>query len=185
MSQLARLTVLVLAFCATVPAFAQRAVIIELPSGQLLGVAYIPSPTGDIPVVLTNVQLIRVPKPPDPTPTPPPVTEGKRDIAIIHESGEVTERQASLHVLLQTHPVFLEWRKSKGHRLFILDDDTKDKTGQPSPLVKRFAKAIPAGTKFPALVILDQSSDAVLYADSLPADITVDGITELIKRHGG
>jgi len=168
--------ILSLILCSSV--FAQRAVIIQLPSGQLLGVAYTPSGT----VVLTEVTIIKLP---DPTPTPPPVTVGKRDIGIIHESGLVTERQASLHVLIRTNPAFVEWLKSKGHRVFILDQDGKDRSGQSSPVTQRFIKTKPATQKFPAIVILDQSSGAGLYAGDLPTDMTVDGITELVKRHGG
>ena len=62
MNRFRSLIILVLSLV-TVPVFAQRAVIIQLPSGQLLGIAY--TPTGQI--VLTDVTVIKLP---DPTPAP-------------------------------------------------------------------------------------------------------------------
>lgn len=175
------LSALVLSLFLCSSAFAQRAVIVQLPSGQLLGVAY--TPAGQI--VLTDVTIIKLAPTPNPTPTPPPVTVGKRDIAIIHESGLVTERQASLHVLIRTNPAFSEWVKSRGHRVFVLDQDGKDRHGNASSITQKFLKAKPATQKLPAIVILDQASGEGLYAGDLPTDITVDGITELVKRYGG
>lgn len=156
---------------------AQTATIFQLANGKFVGIAYLP--TG--PVVLTDVTVLTVPV----NPPGPPVTAGKRDVAILHETGLVTAKQASLHTYLQTNPAVVDWTKSKGHRLFILDPDGKDKDGRPSPVTQRFVKSLPAGTKLPALVILDQSSDAVYFAGELPADATGQGVVDLVKKHGG
>jgi hypothetical protein len=64
---------LLLSLCST--ALAQRAVILQLPGGQLLGVAY----TSAGPIVLTDVQIIRLE---NPTP-PPPVTSGRAWLVVV------------------------------------------------------------------------------------------------------
>jgi hypothetical protein len=121
---------------------------------------------------------------PHPQPDPEPIPTGQRDVALIYESGAITERQASLNTLLRTGPT-AQWMKTKGHRLFILDPDGKDQSGRPSPITSRFITAIKPDTLLPAIVILDRTSGAVCFAGSLDQSLTADGIAELIKRHGG
>lgn len=170
--------VLSLVLCST--AFAQRAVIIQLPSGQLLGVAYTPS--GQI--VLTDVTIIKLS---DPTPTPPvPVTAGKRDIVIIRESASQDAKMASTQTLLQSDPQIVQWKKDKGHRVIYLDPDDKDETGtKPSPVLIRYQSLLPSGQQLPAIVIIDRDSGAVRFVGSYNPAWKASDIVELVKKNGG
>jgi len=169
--------ILSLVLCSSV--FAQRAVIIQLPSGQLLGVAYTPSGT----VVLTDVTIIKLP---DPTPTPPPVTVGKRDIVIIRESAQVNAKMASAQTLLQSDPTIVQWKQAKGHRVIYLDPNDKDETGtRPSPVLTRYRSLLPSGQQLPAIVITDRDSGAVRFAGSYDVNWKASDIVALAKNHGG
>jgi hypothetical protein len=116
--------------------------------------------------------------PPGPGPTPVPVVSGKRIAILIHEASEQTPEMAQLIVTLRDGPT-AAWLSTKGHRLLILDRTPKEAAGRwLSTVTTEAAKGVPR------LVILDATTDAVLYSESFGGG-NADTVTELVKRTGG
>lgn len=121
------------------------------------------------------------PEPPKPEPDPGPIQPGTRTIAILYESQEMTPELSSLKVKLRTG-VIGQYLIDKRHNLLILEDDMKDKTGQPSPIVKPWLEMI-QGIDLPAIIIRAESVN--LYKGSLGDSATAESVLNLIKQHGG
>lgn len=118
---------------------------------------------------------------PGPTPNPGPVTSGKKTAVILRETADQTPEMARMVVALRTGPT-QSYLTSKGHQLLILDKDSKDENGQAPATLAKVQQAI-AGKPLPQLVILDQATGAVQYAEQLGSN--PDTVVEIIKRTGG
>lgn len=165
----ARIAILVLALFTT-PAFAQRAVILELPNGQRLGIAY--TPAG--PVVLTEITVVKV--------APPvPATNGRVWAVVIRSVDTLAADQA------EALSNFRQWTDEQSadkvaHWEFA--PDAVDHLGQSDKRVAGYVSLIPAGAKLPYVFLAQAQSDgktAILWQGELPADAAV--IIAKMKEH--
>jgi hypothetical protein len=109
--------------------------------------------------------------PPAPDPAPPATTA--RSLVILRESGSTTSGQASLYRQLRTDSTWLTTLETGGHRLEILDPDSKDKAGSVPEVVAR-CLAYPGRPELPAVFVLELSDGGpgrVLSAKPLPASV--------------
>jgi hypothetical protein len=105
---------------------------------------------------------------------------GKLSVVIVRESEQDSPALGQLFVGLRTGAP-AQWLREKGHALVIIDDDTTDADGRPIPLVQTFKSL---GITMPCLFILD-STNQVILKTTLPADVTPDGVLEMIRSAGG
>jgi hypothetical protein len=163
----------------------KKAVVIALTPGRyrLLAVSAkdgTPSDFAECAVVIGGV--VPVPPGPSPPPVPPdPTPAGLRELVVIRETADSTPQQARLLTTLRTG-AFDTYLRSKGHRLYVLDDDSVGSDGRPSPLVEAW-KPIVAGIPMPVLVIVEPKTRGVLAKQPLPE--SADAVLELLKQHGG
>lgn len=115
-------------------------------------------------------------------PTPGP-SEGKRTVLVVREASESTPEQARMIVALRTG-AHAEYLKSKGHVIYVLDDDSVDKDGNPSPVVQAW-KAELAGLTMPVVLVIDTAGNNLIHKQSLAATATADDVMALLKAHGG
>ena len=124
------------------------------------------------------------PKPPVPPIPVPVVTELPFQVTIIHESADDTVEQARLWSLLRSGTA-AAYLKGKGHTLNILDDDTPDSKGAPSPAVTQWA---PFTEGLPTVVIADKNGK-LIHRYKLPFEpnkpIPVETILDELKKRGG
>ena len=155
----------------TSSAYAQRAVIIQLPSGQMIGVAY--TPTGEQ-VVLTDIRVIKLS---DPTP-PTPETKGPVWAITIRVAEKLTADQAEVLLNLR------KWTDQQpadkvGNLEFPPDAVGPD--GAADQRVKGWTSRIPANAKLPYVFIsrtaVDGKSSVVHWQGELPTSAT-----ELISK---
>lgn len=124
------------------------------------------------------------PTPPGPGPAPPnPQPAGPRNLLIFHESANKTQDWTRTVNLLRVGPQS-QYLAAKGHRLWILDDDSVGSDGRPSPAVAQWQPQI-SGLALPVLLITDPATRVVIHKQSLPATVTADGVLEILKAHGG
>lgn len=127
------------------------------------------------------------PGPTPPTPVPPgptpPVVEGKRALLIIRESADATPAMARLITALRNppHSVYL---KDKGHTLSILDDDSVDKDGRPTPAVEAW-RAQFKDLPLPVLFVIDAAQGNHIHKQSLAPTATAGDVIEVLKKFGG
>ena len=122
-------------------------------------------------------------KPPGPTPPPvPPVVEGKRLVVVLHEVDDNSAAFANLRVNTANNSAAARYFREKGHTVQFLEEEQKDQSGQPYPLVEKL-KALGVGV--PAVFVLDPTTQAVLYQTKLTPDATADNLVEYAKRGGG
>lgn len=140
-----------------------------------------PQPVPPTPIPPTPVPPVPVPVPPQPV--PPPVVEGKRAVLIIRESADDKPELARLITGLRigTNAAYLT---SKGHTLAILDDDAKDESGQPSPIVAAWRPFF-ADLTLPALLIVDPASKQLVHREAIGPAATADSIVATLKAKGG
>lgn len=122
------------------------------------------------------------PKPPEP-PQPPPVVEGKRQVLIIRESTRDTAEFSRLLVAVRTGAsrTYLE---SKGHKLYLLDDNDKDMNNNPTPLVEKWRPHY-AGMALPAVFILDDKGELLHKQGIDPKASDPAIVLDVLKTHGG
>jgi hypothetical protein len=73
-----------------------------------------------------------------------------------------------------------KYLKEKGHSLFILDDDSVDESGKPSPVLEKW-RPVFKDIVLPALIV--SNKDAVLKVMPCPAN--PDDVLLEIKKTGG
>lgn len=128
--------------------------------------------------VLTITDPVPPPTPPVPPTPPTPVTEGKRTIVILGETEEQTPELFQMYVSLRNNPI-AEYLQSRGHRLWILDDDHQDAQSYVTLLNRNKAAAgLPV-----EVVIVDAETPKLLYKGNCPP--TAQGVLDLIKANGG
>ena len=132
-------------------ASAQRAIVLELPTGK--SVAFIYLPNGET-LLITEVQHLRFPNP-----TPPPAT-ATRAIVLL-ESGDSSVETTILRAKIRQN-------ESLSKRIEILDPDTEDQNGNPDPSVAK-AKVLIGGRPLPFVIGFDGRGEAVV-AEPLPLD---------------
>lgn len=123
------------------------------------------------------------PEPDPPGPDPPPVTVGKRTLLIVRETADSTPAMARLVTSLR-QPPHATYITSKGHSLAILDDDSVDENGQPTPRLEAWRPHF-QGMTLPALFVIDATTNAIVHKQSIPADTTADSLMAIVKAHGG
>jgi len=122
-------------------------------------------------------------EPPGPTPPPvPPVVEGKRLVVVLHEVDDDSAAFANFRVNTANNSAAAQYFKANGHIVQFLEEEQKDQSGQPHPLVEKL-KALGVGV--PAAFILDPATKVVLYQTKLGPDVTADNLVEYTKRGGG
>lgn len=101
---------------------------------------------------------------------------GPRTVLIVREASDSTSETArTLTTALRTgEPA--KYIAAKGHSLLILDDDSKDENGQPSPVLAKFAPFA-----VPELLII--AGDKAIHREKCPA--TADGVLAVLKAKGG
>lgn len=123
------------------------------------------------------------PKPDPPKPDPPPVVEGPRSVLIIRESLKDTPEFGGLLVGIRNGEA-AGYLKSRGHKLFTLDDNDKDMGGQPTPLVEKWRPHY-AGMTLPAVFILSDKGELV-HKQSIDAKASDPNVVlDILKAHGG
>jgi hypothetical protein len=129
-----------------------------------------------------EVGSVNPPVPPPP-PTPPTPTTGKRVVILLRETADQSPALARLIVALRKSSYFPD----KQHRLLILDRDSKDETGAPSPLVSRFLKAVP-GAVLPVVAVYEApaaGSGEGKYVGSDPCPDSLTGFVSVVQKFGG
>lgn len=121
--------------------------------------------------------------PPGPDPPPVPVVEGKRSILIVRETADATPDVARMITALRTPP-HADYLKSKGHTLAILDDDSVDENGNPSPLVEAWRPHF-AGMTLPVVFVIDPAGGKLIHKQSIPSTATADDVMQILKGNGG
>lgn len=144
------------------PAHAQRAILVQLPSGQYIGIAY--GANGEQ-IVLTTVQILKMPDP-----TPPPATATHALLLI--ETGEQDQAQAAMLRWIRAEP------KLSRH-VTILDKDTQDENGNPRQEIAD-AKRLIGAAELPCLIGFADGKPVVFA--TLPK--TTDGVESLIQQWG-
>lgn len=128
MFRILKLTLLLGLLCGQ--AFAQRAVILQMPGGQLLGIAY--TPAGQ--VILTEITIIRLDNPtPPPKPDPTAVAE---QLIVLRDQRTATTQQVALLLDLQE-----KYQRGTKPELFVLD--------RTDPGAAKFLALKPPGDAFP------------------------------------
>lgn len=115
------------------------------------------------------------PVPPGPTPLPP--VAGPRNILILHETGNQTTEWGTLINNLSR----AVGKDMPQHNLHILDVDSKDAANK--RITDPWLALLPKGYTLPAIIIVDQASRKLVYADSLLLNSTSESIQALIKAH--
>jgi hypothetical protein len=92
-----------------------------------------------------------------------PGPNGPKTLLIVYEGGDATAPLGEQFVTLRHGPIADQLAKD-GHRLLILDKDTKDERKQPLPLLAKFA---PYAT-IPELVVTDLAGDRLIKRMPLP-----------------
>lgn len=125
------------------------------------------------------------PPPPVPPPVPPPtpVVDGKRALLLVRESADSTPAVGILITSLR-NPPHSDYLKSKGHTLHILDDDSVDADGKPSPLIEAWRPHF-AGKTLPVLFVIDAATNKLVYSQELPAATKADDVMKVLKDKGG
>lgn len=113
----------------------------------------------------------------------PVVVEGPRQVVIVHEASDDTPAFARMTVALRTG-ANSDYLKAKKHSLLILDDDSVDKDGNPSPALQVVRPQL-TGLTMPVLFVVDPQSKAIVHKQSLPATATADEVMAILKAHGG
>ena len=124
---------------------AQRAVLIQLPTGGYIGIAYAADGTQ---VLLTDVIILNLPDP-----TPPPATA--TTTVLLMESGDSDQATAILVAGIRSNPAMSKL-------VTILDPDTEDENGNPDKAVKA-AKALIKNAALPCLIGFDAGGKAVAF----------------------
>lgn len=137
--------------------FAERAVLIQLPNGKLIGVAYTSS--GNI--VLTDIEVIKLPGP-APNPTPIPVPTKVVRAMIVYETENSTQEMAALIDQIRDDAQLS--RKIPD----ILDQHTKDENRNPDTEVQEALKFF-KGETLPRLVGFDSQNKPVIQESLLDA----------------
>jgi hypothetical protein len=145
MNRATKLIVILLA-CVVSSASAQRAVIIQMPNGTYLGVAYTPSGQ----VVLTNVTLIKIP---DPTP-PAPTTTGLVWVTTIVDGRRVSADQSSELIDLRD---WLDKQDATKVRRLEFSPDAKNERNEPDPRVASWVARIPESDREKPYVFVTQA----------------------------
>ena len=121
---------------------------------------------------------------PGPDPTPVPTPAGLRTVLIFHETGSKTPAWTSAQNLLRSGPAN-DYLASKGHTLYILDEDSLGGDGKPSPIITKWQPTL-QGLARPVMVIYDNTTKAVVHKQSLPAaTVTATQVVDILKAHGG
>lgn len=120
------------------------------------------------------------PKPPTP-PTPTPVTEGKRQVVIAHESENDNPDFSSLIVSLRKPGGPADaYLKSHSHGLEILDDDLiRESDNKWNSLLSGRLDQLPR------LFVIDPQTNAILFEQVIANGTTADNIIERIRETGG
>jgi hypothetical protein len=106
-----------------------------------------------------------------------------RTLLLLRETADVTPAQARLVTALRTG-VAGEYFASKGHALYVLDDDTVGPDGKPLPQVEAWKQHV-AGMQEPVLVIYDAATKQILDKWSVPEGATAAQVLERVKARGG
>ena len=121
---------------------------------------------------------------PDPIIPPPvvvvPPVAGKRLLVIVQETQQTTPELANLVNRLRGGDSS-KYLSSKGHSLKVLDKDQLNQAAELSPDAAKWRDKVTQ--PLPSLLIVDQSTFAVLSAGSLPP--SDQAVIELLKQHGG
>lgn len=112
-----------------------------------------------------------------------PAAVGACDIVIVRETADDTPAIGRLVVGLQSGEV-AKYLESKGHELYLLDDDAKDAGDAKAAMLKSVEPAITGMTE-PAFVMVDRSTKRIAHKESLPPEATAADVLALVKEHGG
>lgn len=112
-----------------------------------------------------------------------PLFVGACDIVIVRETADDTPEIGRLVVGLQSGDV-AKYLESKGHELYLLDDDAKDANDSKAAMLKSIEPAI-LGLQEPVLVMVDRASKRILHKESLPKGVKASDVLSLVKEHGG
>lgn len=121
--------------------------------------------------------------PPIPDPPKPPVVDGKRQLILLREAGEMTPELNTLVAKLQAIGPDHDWLVSNGHRVFVYDDEQRA-NGEPIPLVERLAPLNP----LPEAYVLDLQGNVLgnMDVDPTGSDATTSAqLTEFVRLNGG
>ena len=108
------------------------------------------------------------------------VSEGPRNIFIIRETEDSTPAIANVVTGMRVGAADA-YLTSKGHTLWILDDDTTDPSGTPSQVVQQWIAKL-EGLPLPVLIVADKENK-LLSKQPLPK--TVDEVLAAIRTAGG
>ena len=112
-----------------------------------------------------------------------PVAVGACDIVIVRETADDTPAIGRLVVGLQSGDV-ATYLESKGHELYLLDDDAKDAGDAKAAMLKAVEPAI-VGMDDPAFVMVDRATKRIVHKKTLAPESTASDVLALVKEHGG
>lgn len=117
----------------------------------------------------------------------PPVEQGKRTIAILYESEDVTSDFAMTINKMREDTEertdeFADYINSKGHTLYVLDDDTTDADNERAQFI---TDLLSVDSELPHMYIMESSDGRPLDDKEITFDITVDQIKAFIVENGG
>lgn len=104
------------------------------------------------------------------------VPAGPRTVLIVREASDSTTETARVLTTALRTGESAKYLAAKGHSLLILDDDSKDENGQPSPVLAKFAPFA-----VPELLII--AGDKAIHREKCPA--TADAVLAVLKAKGG
>lgn len=138
---------------------------------------------GPVPPPKPPVPPTPPPVPPVPPPVPPTPVPGQRAVLIIRETADGTPELSRLLVALRSGPQ-ADYLRQKGHTLHILDDDSVDQNGRPSPIVEAWRPHI-AGMTLPLLIVIDPATSTPLLKEFIAPTATAEQIVARVKEYGG
>lgn len=121
---------------------------------------------------------------PEPTPPPEPdPTSGQRIVLIVHETQDDTPDFSRVLVQLRSGTE-ADYLKKQGHKLYILDDDTRDTNGQKPGVLEKYDSDIQS-VGLPAMLVIDPKTEKLIKSRRLQEGVTASNVTEYIRQAGG
>ncbi len=119
--------------------------------------------------------------PTPPVPPTPVVVPGPRQLIVFYQqetattpwTDTVTDLQSSKYFAEHSHPAPL-----------IVDLDSKDSKGQPSPVVTKWQSEI-TGIPPPIVLVVDAATKKLVLKESVPPDAKADAVLAVLKKGGG
>lgn len=153
-------SVVLLMLLATAPAYAQRAIILQLPGGSLVGIAYTPS--GQI--VLTDITIIKVD-----SPVPPNPTTVAEKLVVLRDQRTATPQQVAILLDLQE-----KYQRGTKLEMFLLD--------RTDPGATAYVNLKPSGDAYPFYFLVGAGGKVI---DKGPMPPTFVAMEERISKFKG